>query len=94
MTTPSGNFETLLFMCVIDTLHDLLQAVGPNSVIFKATSILLTASASAGDDTWTSGIVVCGSGVYTGVRLVSYRAGWPRLCSMFIFGSCMVPLWL
>lgn len=57
MTAPSGNIETLPFMCVIDTLCDLLQEIGPNSVIFKATSILLIAPASGGD-TWSSGPVV------------------------------------
>lgn len=80
MTAPSANFGTLPFTHVTDTLHDLLQAVDPNSVIFKAASILLTAPASEGDDTSTSGTVVCGSGVYTGVRLVSYIAGWPCSC--------------
>lgn len=58
MAAPSGNIETLPFMCVIDTLRDLLQETGPNSGICKATSILLNAPASWGD-TWSSGLVVC-----------------------------------
>lgn len=54
MIAPSGTIETLPFMCVVDTLRDLLQEIGPNSVIFKATSVLLTAPAS-GADTLSSG---------------------------------------
>lgn len=57
MTAPSGEDETLSFMCVIDTLCYLLQEIGSNSVIFNATSILLNAPAS-GVETWSAGPVV------------------------------------
>lgn len=57
MIAPSVTIETLPFKCVVDTLRDLLQEIGPNSVIFKATSVLLTAPAS-GADTWSSGPMV------------------------------------
>lgn len=76
---PSGNIETLSFTSVIDTFCDLLQEIGPTSVIFKATSVLLSAPASGGD-TWFSGPAVWRGGISTGVGLASNRAGHLHLC--------------
>ena len=49
---------------------------------------------ASGGDTQSSGPVVWGGGIYTGVGLVSYRAGWP--CSRWVvlsLKSSLGPVW-
>lgn len=84
------NVGTLPFLCAIDTLYALPPEMGPGSIVLKAPSVLLNASAPGVIPSPGAQCCVWGGRIYTGVGPVSCRAGWP--CFM-LRGSGLGPLW-
>lgn len=74
-------------MCVIDTLCDLLQEIGPGSVVFKAPSVLLMHLLQG--DTWSWCCEVAEFILVLG-QCPTEQAGHIHV-EGFRFGSSMVP---